>query len=375
MNTEKKDVLHICSYYYDSKLYKNLMDKLIENKIKLDVFAPCNYKYYYNGAENYLIQEKCFNKFDRLFFHYKYNKVYKHLENRIDIKNYKLLHAHSLFSNGYVAYQAFKSYNIPYIVAVRNTDINVFFKYFIYLRRLGIEILSRASAIIFISNSYKEILLKKYVPKEKYEKINSKSYVLPNGIDDYFFENKGLGKKRENKRELNLVYTGKVDENKNLITTINCCNQILRDKYDVRLTVIGKILSKRYKKLINKNDFINYVGPKKMSEIIDIYKDMDIFVMPSKHETFGLTYVEAMSQGLPVIYTKNEGFDQFFEPGEVGYPINYNDYNAMGRKIELILDNYSNISENCIKKSLDFNWSDISKKYIEIYEKITGLNV
>ena len=29
--------------------------------------------------------------------------------------------------------------------------------------------------------------------------------------------------------------------------------------------------------------------------------------MPSKHETFGLVYAEAMTQGLPVIYTKNEG--------------------------------------------------------------------
>ena len=374
MNTEKKDVLHICSYYYDTKLYKNLMDKLIENKIKIDVFAPCCYNYNYNGDEAYLMQEKCFNKLDRLFFHYKYNKVYRHLDNKLDLKKYNLLHAHSLFSNGYIAYRVFKAYNIPYVVAVRNSDINAFFKYFIYLRKLGIEILENAKAIIFISNSYKDILFRKYIPKEKYEIINSKSYVIPNGIDDYYLENISIEKKRENSRGLNLVYTGKIDENKNLITTIKCCNKILKNKYDVKLTVIGKILSKRYKKIIKNNNFVNYVGPKKMEEIIDIYKDMDIFVMPSKHETFGLTYVEAMSQGLPVIYTKNEGFDLFFEPGEVGYPINYNDYNAMGEKIELILDNYNIISNNCIKKSLDFNWNDLSNKYIEIYQQIENID-
>ena len=92
--------------------------------------------------------------------------------------------------------------------------------------------------------------------------------------------------------------------------------------------------------------------------------------MPSKHETFGLTYVEAMSQGLPVIYTKNEGFDQFFEDGLVGYPIKYNDYIEMADKIDMIVKRYEEIRENCIKYCLNFNWKDISLNYIKLYATI-----
>lgn len=40
--------------------------------------------------------------------------------------------------------------------------------------------------------------------------------------------------------------------------------------------------------------------------------------MPSHKETFGLVYAEAMSQGLPIIYTKNQGFDGQFPDGYVG---------------------------------------------------------
>ena len=41
--------------------------------------------------------------------------------------------------------------------------------------------------------------------------------------------------------------------------------------------------------------------------------------MLSIMETFGLVYAEAMSQGLPIIYTKGQGFDEQFDEGKVGY--------------------------------------------------------
>lgn len=349
------------------------MDKLAQKNIEFKVFAPCSYNYDYKGSENYLIKAKCFNKIDRLIFYYKYKKAYNKLLNTLDIEEYSLLHAHSLFANGYIAYRIYKEYKIPYIVAVRNTDVNVFFKYFVYLRSLGINILENAKKIVFISNSYKEKLLKQYIPESKRKIIEEKCIVIPNGIDEYFL-NEEKEPKEFNNKELNLVYTGRVDKNKNIITTIKCCNNILKKKYNVRLTIIGDITLKKYKNIIKKHKFINYVGKKNKEEIVDIYKNMDIFVMPSKHETFGLVYAEAMSQGLPVIYTKNEGFDNFFKEGEVGYSIVYNNYNEMEEKIELILKNYKEISKNCIHNAKCFNWDTISDKYIDVYTDLERNN-
>jgi glycosyltransferase involved in cell wall biosynthesis len=54
-------------------------------------------------------------------------------------------------------------------------------------------------------------------------------------------------------------------------------------------------------------------------ELIDIYRANDIFVMPSFTESFGLVYAEAISQGLPVVYSIGQGFDRQFPEGEVGY--------------------------------------------------------
>lgn len=344
------------------------MDNLKNNNLEFKVFAPCDYNNIYEGNEEYLVQEKCFNKFDRLIFHYKYNKVYNALLAKIQVEDYDILHAHSLFSNGYIAYRIFQKYNIPYIVAVRNTDINVFFKYFVYLRKLGINILKNAKRIIFISNAYKNKILK-YVPDEYEQEIIDKSIVLPNGIDNYFLDNISEPKRLKTK-ELNLVFTGRIDKNKNIDTTIKCCNEILKSKYLIKFTVIGSIACKKYYNMFKKYDFINYVGVKNKEEIIEIYRNMDIFVMPSKHETFGLVYAEAMTQGLPVIYTKNEGFDQFFDDGVVGYSMQHNDYKKMAENIELIINNYTSMSKNCVEKSTQFNWNTVAKKYIQLYNEI-----
>jgi glycosyltransferase involved in cell wall biosynthesis len=56
-------------------------------------------------------------------------------------------------------------------------------------------------------------------------------------------------------------------------------------------------------------------------KLLNNYRNSDIFIMPSYNETFGLVYIEAMSQGLPIIYTQNEGVDGYFKEGSVGYSV------------------------------------------------------
>jgi glycosyltransferase involved in cell wall biosynthesis len=112
---------------------------------------------------------------------------------------------------------------------------------------------------------------------------------------------------------------------------------------------------------------VTYISPKTKEELIEIYRDNDIFVMPSITETFGLVYPEAMSQGLPVIYTKGQGFDGQLEDGEVGYSVNCFDAIQIAEKIEQIINNYNIISRNAIQHSSKFRWSLISHQYEEIY--------
>ena len=95
-----------------------------------------------------------------------------------------------------------------------------------------------------------------------------------------------------------------------------------------------------------------------------------MFILPSFKETFGLVYAEAMSQGLPIIYSAGQGFDQQFKDGVVGYPVNNNDPQDIAVKIKEVINNYSEISKACVTKVYKFDWDKVSDNYIKVYQEI-----
>ena len=143
--------------------------------------------------------------------------------------------------------------------------------------------------------------------------------------------------------------------------------------YAVTLKIIGdgpqkkEIIHKveKYKEFIDVFDYI-----KSKEDLLVEYRSSDIFIMPSFNETFGLVYIEALSQGLPIIYSKGQGVDGYFEEGEVGFGCNPNDVNNIVNCAEKIINNYSVISNNCVKSLSQFKWQNICSAYEKMYSTI-----
>ncbi|WP_226643036.1 glycosyltransferase family 4 protein [Mesobacillus subterraneus] len=365
-------ILHINSYFNGSSFYKNLYDKQKENGLDIDVFVPVSKLIkepsYYSGS--YTVFSKNHNKYDRFFFRYKCNKILKDIKHTFNVEEYSVVHAHSLFSNGFIALKLKKRFNIPYIVAVRNTDVNIFFKYMLHLREIGVDILREAEKVIFLSEPYKNIVIEKYVPNELKKNVSNKSVIIPNGIDDFWFENKNKCKSPITEKKIQLLYVGVINKNKNILTTVKVIEKLQTEGLDVTLTVVGRIVDKKVFNQIVNLPFIQYLEPLSKEALIKIYRSNDIFIMPSIHETFGLVYAEALSQGLPVLYSKGQGFDGQFPNGEIGYSVNANSAREITGKIKEILTNYETISMNCVKKVDKFNWKRISDDYHRIYSQV-----
>jgi glycosyltransferase involved in cell wall biosynthesis len=365
-------VLHINSYYSGSSFYKNLYDKQIEYGLDLDVFVPVPLSFDSSDLMlgDYTKISANHRKYDRILFYLKHNKIYKAIRKAYKVNDYAILHAHSLFSNGYIALKLKKDYGVPYVVAVRNTDVNTFFKYMLNLRKLGVKILKEADRIIFLSESYKNIVIGNYVPIELRKEILNKVEIIPNGIDEFWFRNKGVPKTLEANLEIRLLYVGIINKNKNIISTTKAIEFLLKKGYKVRLTLVGKIGDEEVYQKVKDLPYIHYMGPKSKDDLLKIYNENHILIMPSKTETFGLVYAEAISQGLPVIYSKGQGFDKQFEEGLVGYHVNSNNAEDIAGRILDVISNYRHISENCIEQCEKFDWSVISNNYLDIYRDI-----
>lgn len=364
-------ILHINSYYSGSMFYKNLYDYQYRSGIDISVFVPLSSSISdRKDFGSYTTLSKNHTKYDRFIFHLKQSKIYSDIINKYDIKNFTISHAHSLFTNGYIAMKLKKDFGIPYIVAVRNTDTNIFFKKMFHLRRIGVEILINADRVIFLSKPYKDEVVQRYVPDKYRKEVNNKSSIVPNGIDDYWFDNIVSQKKEPSSTDLRLLQIGDINRNKNIETTVKAVELLIRKQYKVRLDVVGKVKDQKVFDKFKDLNYVHYLGTKTKEELLEVYRSNDIFILPSINETFGLVYPEAMSQGLPVIYSKNQGFDGRFVEGEVGFSVNALNHVEISNRVLDILDNYSSLSKNSFQKSLNFKWETINSKYHGIYKFI-----
>ncbi|WP_215189610.1 glycosyltransferase family 4 protein [Exiguobacterium sp. s6] len=360
------EIYHFNSNHLYNAFYDEMLNHLELNGIHSKVFSPVN------GSIDFVIDRKenvdaplLFRKNDRFFYHYKQKKIYNYVKNEIVNKSMSMVHAHTLFTDGLSAYKLFSEFNIPYVVSVRNTDINVFFKYMVHLRKLGVKILLNSKKIILLSETYKNILLEKYIPKKYRKAINEKIMIIPNAIDNFWHENKFFAQRKINDKKIKFLYVGNINTNKNVLSSVEALSKLSNIK--VLFTVVGKIQDQNVYKKMNKYSFVEYIAPKNKDELINIYRNHDIFIMPSKTETFGLVYTEAISQGLPIIYSKNQGFDGQFLEGEVGYAVEATSIEDIIDKVEMIISNYDVLTNNLPAKIERYNWTSISRTLSDLY--------
>ncbi|HAT4248989.1 glycosyltransferase family 4 protein [Clostridium perfringens] len=366
------NILQICSDYYNTKLYQNLFSELsnnVNNTICVPVELSKERKNEKHGKDK-ILSLPCFEKKDRINFFKKNNKIFSAIKRDIKIEEFDIVHAHTLFTTGYIAYKIKKEFNIPYVVAIRNTDINIFLKYKFWLRTLAREIINNAEKIIFISPKYKESVISKYIKINNRQLICEKSIVIPNGVDKFWLNNKSVKNNNFESKKIIFTQVGRLDKNKNHKYSIKLIKALKTLGYDAYLNIIGEgPLVKKIEEYEKKYSFIKYYGSLDKEDILKVYNKTDIFIMPSKKETFGLVYIEAMSQGIPVLYSQGQGIDGYFKINEIGNSITEDIFEDI-KKIKYILKNYNIISKNCFEKVNCFNWDIIAKKYLNIYCEI-----
>jgi L-malate glycosyltransferase len=375
-------VLHICAYYIGNSLYKSLISELSRKSLDQSVYIPIRKKEHLD--KNIITDNKditfhysnILNISDRLFYSKKIEKLFKDIERKIiHCENFDIIHAYTLFSDGGIAYKLKEKYKVPYIVTIQNTDINYFLKYGIHLRKTMLQILLEAEFIVFMSPAYQEIITKN-IPAELRGKIVKKYKVIPNGIDNYWhLTNNNLSvRNKPNKNIVKLVQVSRIDNNKNIKASIQVVKELNLKGIKASLSIIGKgpleQKMRKFVKKINLTESIKFLGQiESKKELKNILLGSDIFIMPSKRETFGLAYIEAMAVGLPVIYSKGQGIDGLFVEGSVGYAVENNPIEITEMVLKILKD-YEILSKNSARYIKDFNWDKVSDAYIDLYENI-----
>lgn len=156
--------------------------------------------------------------------------------------------------------------------------------------------------------------------KDKY-KVDRNVYIVPTGIEvEKFYKenNKKLDrdKFRESlgikKDDFVILFVGRIASEKNVLFLLNSMKNLVEDSSKIKLLVVGDGPDlDNYKEYCNKNDIsdnVIFAGKVPWDNIVSYYLIADVFATASHTETQGLTVIEAMAAGLPVLAIKDESF-------------------------------------------------------------------
>lgn len=380
-------ILHISNSYGGTEVYTQLIRALDKIGVRQTIFVPLNpnnrdrkgnYLIKFTVPGSTIIYSTKLKQYHRYLYSLKINTIAREIEKQVDLKNIDLVHAGLFCTDGAVAFELSKIHNIPYIVAVRNTDVNFYYKKMRWRRKYFRSILESSKKIIFISHMYKKSFLE--LLKNKAKGLSEKSVVFPNGVNSFYLENR-VKKIKIIHSPIRVIYTGAINRGKNILETLKGLEILINKGYLIEFKIIGKGLKFRKEDKKYLKSIIEFATNKNWVYILDSlpkedlrveFEKNDIFVMPSTPETFGIVYLEALSQGLPIIYAKGQGFDGYYEHEHIGYGVSPKNSFDIANKIESIINDYDRISLNINKLDLfnDFSWDEISKKYLELYKKI-----
>ena len=298
----------------------------------------------------------------------------------VNLDEIDLIHASVMCNEGAIAYELFKKYSIPYLTAVRNSDINSYIRIFKWRFGYFKQIAENAKKIIFISSQYTTRFIS-ILHIENEASIQSKFMVIHNGLQDFYLDHNYENKKNIH-NPVKIVITGAFVRNKNIHTLFKAVNSLRDSGVNVELSAIGNNLAtyqsdKKYANKIlslSKNNpwFQTYEAQPK-EELYKTLRSHDIFALVSFRETFGLSYLEALSQGLPIVFTRGEGFDNTYQEGLVGYSALATDSNSIAGALKTIIDEYDRIVDNISHLDLSvYRWRNIAERYLQLYNTIVN---
>ena len=168
------------------------------------------------------------------------------------------------------------------------------------------------------------------------------------------------------KKEINVLYIAADRPYKNIELFISVAKAI--EKMGLNLEIKFILLSKlknSTKAIIKREHLQNLLVLETVSNLYDLYSKTDVFLFPSRVEGFGLPLVEAMSFGIPIIYSNKQPMLDIV--GEYGVAVDPSDINAWTRELIAVLDRdkYKKMALLSYERSKNYSFENFKKNLSE----------
>jgi glycosyltransferase involved in cell wall biosynthesis len=279
-----------------------------------------------------------------------------------------IIHAH-VFMMGYAALQLKKKYGIPYVVTEHLSSFP--------LKKVPKRYNKMIPAIF--DNADACLAVSEFLKRSMQPFTQNNIQVIPNNIDTNLFSLKPLKQAKLQTNHFKIVAIGDLIPIKNFSFLIKTVHFLVTQKnirnFEVHVIGYG-YLEKQLKEEVeqyNIKDYIRFLGSRFHHEIPQLMQDSDIFVSVSNMETCGVSILEALSVGLPIVATNVGGVPELINQKR-GILVPQNNVEAVANALItmfLTIKNYDN--QNNRNFILDYASNEaVMKKLTHIYKRITN---
>ena len=291
-----------------------------------------------------------------------YQKMMLRLYKKIERENWRpdIVYAHYLF-NSHMALPLKEQLSIPFVAIEHWSHLNndVLSQ---RVRKLGNDVYYHVDKVLSVSLATSNRLRQHFDIDSPvcYNMIDNKSFTyLPN---------------RSSNSKMAFVTVGRNQYRKGFDVLIEALNR-MDPKIDCSLHVIGSGDWGDIELLVDKyglNDKVKFWGAlDERSDVVKIMRESDVFVLPSRKETFGVVYVEAMMMGLPVIATPCRGPEEYVNETN-GLLVPIDDVDKLASAMEYMAVNHCRYDGKVISEEVNklFSPETIADQLINVFNEV-----
>ena len=233
-----------------------------------------------------------------------------------------------------------------------------------YVEDLERHTFHRASAVVTVSNYTRSIITNRYGASP------NKVFVVHNAVE---VEEQTEPARRPFEDKM-VTFLGRITFQKGPDYFVRAARKVIDQNRNVRFVMVGT--GDMYPRMIELaadlgiGKYFHYTGFLNREQIKKIYGMSDLYVIPSVSEPFGLTALEAMSQGVPVIVSRQSGVSEVIENA---IKLDFWDVDAIAKSILDVIGNdelHTQLKSGGLEEVRRISWANSAERLEEVYRGV-----
>jgi len=238
--------------------------------------------------------------------------------------------------------------------------------------------------------------------RTRFPQLADRCHTVHNGVNvENFSMRSDNGCRADSKKRL--LFVGRVSPEKGVHVLLEAFPSIAEKHPDIELDIIGHVGAMPMEYLVGLSDEpevnslaayyhepygdtlnrlippqlasqVHFTGNLPQESLIDYYQNADVLINPSYSESFGMSLVEALASGCPVVASRVGGMVEIVNGDNVGILVNRGDVTELKNAVvELLDDNESRIAMGRAGHNMvadRFSWPQIAQRTMDLYERV-----